>query len=434
MTLPASVSTQRQILLFWMPLAASWLLMGAEVPVLQAAIARLPDMETQLAAFGIVMSLEIAIESPVIMLLATSTALSTSARNYLTLRRFMIWINVAATAVALLVAFTPAYDLIVRSLMGIPSNIADAARPGMRIMTLWTAMIGVRRFYQGVMIRHGQTRSIGYGTAARLLGSAGTGILLALSTHLPGVYVGSIALMAGVSTEAAFVACAVRPTVKRVLANVSEQGTKILGMWDVLRYHAPLAATSLLTLLAQPLIGAGLARMPYPEENLAAWPVVWGIVFLFRSPSFALPEAVIALVTVRGFKGAVLTFCRRIGVASSAAMLLVVATPLSGLYIHYIADLPASLSRFVIPAVALALALPFINSIHSWLRGLLMAAHSTKIIYWGMGLNLAVTAIMVLAGALVHAPGAETAVIGLTAAFIAEVLYLRRAGRAALTA
>jgi len=63
-----------------------------------------------------------------------------------------------------------------------------------------------------------------------------------------------------------------------------------------------------------------------------------------------------------------------------------------------------------------------------------MAAHSTKIIYWGMGLNLAVTAIMVLAGALVHAPGAETAVIGLTAAFIAEVLYLRRDGRAVLTA
>ena len=203
MTVPSSVTTQRQILLFWLPLAASWLLMGAEVPVLQAAIARLADVETQLAAFGIVMSLEIAIESPVIMLLATSTALCTSARNYLTLRRFMIWINVVATAVALLVAFTPLYDFIVRSLMRIPSNIADAAQPGMGIMTLWTAAIGVRRFYQGVMIRHGQTRSVGFGTVARLISSGGTGILLAVFTGLPGVYVGSIALMAGVLTEAA---------------------------------------------------------------------------------------------------------------------------------------------------------------------------------------------------------------------------------------
>ena len=93
MSLPASVFTQRQIFSFWLPLAASWLLMSAEGPILQAVIARLPDMQTQLAAFGIVTSLEIAIESPVIMLLATCTALATSARNYLTLRRFMILVN-----------------------------------------------------------------------------------------------------------------------------------------------------------------------------------------------------------------------------------------------------------------------------------------------------------------------------------------------------
>jgi hypothetical protein len=431
-TLPASVSTQRQIFLFWLPLAASWLLMGVEVPVLQAAIARLADMQTQLAAFGIVMSVEIAIESPVIMLLATSTALSTGARNYFTLRRFMLSINVLATGVALVVAFTPVYDLLVRSLMGIPSNIADAAQPGMRIMTLWTAAIGVRRFYQGVMIRHGQTSSIGYGTAVRLFSSGGTGILLALTTHLPGVYVGSIALMVGVITEAAFVAFAVRGTVKRLLTGIPEPGKRVLSMGDVVRYHAPLAATSLLTLLAQPLIGAGLARMPYPQENLAAWPVVWGIVFMFRSPTFALQETVIALIAEKRLKGAVWKFCRRIGLACSGAMMLVVATPLAGLYIHYVAGLPEHLSRFVAPAVMVGLAFPFINSIHSWLRGLLMAAHSTKTVYWGMGLNLAVTAILVISGALVHAPGAVTAIISLTAALIAEILYLRKAGRALL--
>jgi hypothetical protein len=49
-----------------------------------------------------------------------------------------------------------------------------------------------------------------------------------------------------------------------------------------------------------------------------------------------------------------------------------------------------------------------------------------------MGLNLAVTAILVISGALVHAPGAVTAIISLTAALIAEILYLRKAGRALL--
>src|SRR5262249_17977179 len=111
--------TQRQILAFWLPLAASWALMGVEGPILQAAIARLPNLETQLAAFGIVMSVEIAIESPVIMLLATSTALVTSAQSYYTMRRFVTWVNLLVILVAFLVAFTPLYRLLVSTLMGI---------------------------------------------------------------------------------------------------------------------------------------------------------------------------------------------------------------------------------------------------------------------------------------------------------------------------
>ncbi len=256
--------------------------------------------------------------------------------------------------------------------------------------------------------------------------------MLALLTHLPGTYVGSIALMCGVITEAGFVAWVVRGTVKRLLSSAQESNPRVLAMWDIVRYHTPLAATSLLTLLAQPMIGAGLARMPNPEENLAAWPVVWGILFLFRSPTFALPEAVIALVAERRLKATVRRFCRRIGFVCSGTMLLVVATPLSSLYIRHVAGLPPHLSRFVAPSLVLGLAFPFINSFHSWLRGLLMAAHSTKIIYWGMGVNLAATAILVLAGTLLHTPGTETAVLAMTLAFVAEILFLRRAGRTLL--
>ena len=192
--------------------------MGMEGPILQAIIARLPDLETQLGAFGIVMSVEIAIESPVIMLLATSTALVTNAQSYYTLRRFMIWVNLLVILVAFLVAFTPLYELLVSTLMGIPTHIAEAARPGMKIMTFWSAAIGVRRFQQGVLIRQGQTRWIGYGTLVRLISSAGTGILLAVLVPMPGVYIASISLMAGVTLEALFVAWAARPTVARIVS------------------------------------------------------------------------------------------------------------------------------------------------------------------------------------------------------------------------
>jgi len=422
---PASAFTQRQIFYFWLPLAASWLLMSAEGPILQAAIARLPDMETQLAAFGIITSLEIAIESPVIMLLATCTALATSARNYIVLRRFMIWLNSLVTLEALLVAFTPLYGFIVLTLMGVPKPIAEAAQPGMRIMVLWSASIGFRRFLQGVLIRQGQTRWIGYGTAVRLLSSGGGGILLAVLTDLPGVYIGSTALMAGVISEATFIACVARETVRDLLTGKVDPAVDTLSMRDVASYHAPLAATSLLTLLAQPLIGAGLARMPFPVENLAVWPVIWGILFIFRSPAYALPEAVIALISERSVKERVRRFCTLIGIICTAGMALLVVTPFFRIYLKFVAGLPDRLARFVVPAMLLALPLPFINAIHSWFRGQLMASRRTRDIYWGMGLNLALTAALVFAGVLFQTTGAGCAVIALTLAFLAELYYLR---------
>jgi hypothetical protein len=261
---------------------------------------------------------------------------------------------------------------------------------------------------------------------ARLVSSGGCGIVLAVTTNLPGVYIGSTALMAGVLVEAGFIGYVAKPTVRRLLESHEAEIADSLTLWDVARYHAPLAATSLLMLMAQPVVGAGLARMPHPEESLAVWPVIWGILFIFRSPSFALPEAVIALVVEARLRVQVKKFCALIGVASAAGMALLVATPLFGVYLQYIAGLPDRLARYVVPAMLMAIPLPYINSIHSWFRGLLMSAHRTRVIYWGMGLNLGLMGMLIVAGVFLHTPGAGTAALALTLSFLAEVFYLRR--------
>ena len=58
-----------------------------------------------LAAAGIVISLSVTIESPVIMLLATSTALATSPQAYRMLRRFVWHLNLLLTIIAATIAF-----------------------------------------------------------------------------------------------------------------------------------------------------------------------------------------------------------------------------------------------------------------------------------------------------------------------------------------
>src|SRR5512139_206813 len=104
----------------WWPLAASWMLMGAELPMLSAVVARLPYPEVNLAAYGgVVFPLALVIESPIIMLLAASTALCKDYASYLTVRRFMMIAGAGLTALHVVVAFTPLYYVVVRGILGV---------------------------------------------------------------------------------------------------------------------------------------------------------------------------------------------------------------------------------------------------------------------------------------------------------------------------
>src|SRR5512141_323479 len=121
---PARGLTQRDVIASWAPLAGSWLLMGLELPAVSAVMARLPHATVSLAAYGgVVFPLALLIESPIIMLLSASTALSRDQASYRLLRRCMLAMAGALTVLHALVAFTPLFEMVVRHLLGAPSEI-----------------------------------------------------------------------------------------------------------------------------------------------------------------------------------------------------------------------------------------------------------------------------------------------------------------------
>ena len=92
MTVPVSL-TQRRILLFWLPLAATWLMMSIEGPFLAAVIARLSQPKYNLAAYGVAFSFAMLMESPVIMIMTASTALVKDRDSLRTLGGFTLRLN-----------------------------------------------------------------------------------------------------------------------------------------------------------------------------------------------------------------------------------------------------------------------------------------------------------------------------------------------------
>ena len=159
----------RRVATLWWPLALSWAMMGIEQPLVGAAVARLPDAEVQLAAWGsFVFPVALVVEAPVIMLLAASTELSRDRPSYRALSRVAHGMGLGLTLLHLLVVATPLYHWLAESVLGLPPAVREPARMGLWLMLPWTWAIASRRFHQGVLIRHGQSRLVGWGTALRL--------------------------------------------------------------------------------------------------------------------------------------------------------------------------------------------------------------------------------------------------------------------------
>ncbi len=288
--------TSRKIFQTWWPLAASWLLMGIELPIISAVIARLEYPEISLAAYGgIIFPLALIIESPIIMLLAASTALSKDWASFSKIHRFMMISGAVLTLVHILIAFTPLYYIIVEQLLGAPQAIVEPARIGLMIMTPWTWSIAYRRFHQGMLIRFGHSKTVSTGTLIRL--SADLLVLaIGYAIHdISGIIVATCAVIAGVVSEAIYVGIISRPVIKNEVIPAPAVQTPLT--WQAFfSFYNPLVLTSLLSLLVQPIGAAALSRMPHPIESLATWAVVSGFIFMFRSAGIAYNEVVVALM------------------------------------------------------------------------------------------------------------------------------------------
>ena len=375
----------RRIYKTWWPLAASWLLMGAELPVISAVMARLANPEINLAAYGgVVFPLALIIEAPIIMLLAASTALSKDFDSYLLVRRFMLVTGAILTALHLLVALTPLYYLVVQGILGVPDEIVEPARMGFIILTPWTWTIAYRRFNQGVLIRFGHSETVGIGTLIRLSADALVLTIGYAMGDVPGIVVGASAVSAGVISEAIYSGIVVRPVVRKQL-RPSPPLPQPLTWRAFYDFYIPLAMTSLIFLLAQPIGSAAISRMPNALASLAVWPVVSGLIFMFRSPGVAYNEVVVALMDQPRSYTNLRRFTSWLALLTFLALLLVTATPISTWWFVSFSALPPELAELARTSLWLALPLPVMSVLQSWYQGSLLHGRRTRGVTEGGG-------------------------------------------------
>jgi hypothetical protein len=417
----------RRIFWFWIPLAAMWFMMAVEQPLIAAFVARMPEPEINLAAYGVVFSVALIIESPIIMLLTAGTALSRGGLSYRRLLRFSHLLIAGLTALHLLIAITPLYDLILLRVIGVPEEGAVLGRGAFLVVTPWTAGVGYRRLWQGVLIRHHRTGVVPITIALRLAVTADLLILGYSLNRFPGVFVGSAALSGGVIAAAVAAYLFARPVVKNQLQESSRE-VDALSWRELIRFYVPLALTSLILLAARPVLTVALSRLPEALDSLAVWPVLLSVSFLGRSIAMSYQEAAIALLQDRRSLWMLQRFARVLGLIMFVLFSIFAVSPLAQIWFQRVVGLSVKLTEMTrLPMLILAL-LPAIGAPISWQRGLLVSSRRTPAITRSVVVNLAVLgSILVVLGYTAPLPGVLIAAVAYIGSVLAEWLYLRLA-------
>jgi hypothetical protein len=431
---PTPSLSARRILALWWPLATSWILMGVELPLFTACVARMAEPKENLAAYGsIVFPLALVIEAPIMMLLAAATALAADQESWGRVRRFMHKASACLTALHALVAFTPLFDLLAERVFEVPAATVEPARLGLRIMLPWTWSIAYRRAHQGVLIRHERGRAVVVGSLVRIganLAVYASGFAAeAAGRPLPGIAVGASAVIAGVVSEATFIGWCTRALLRGKPLPPRGDGPELTRL-GFLRFYVPLALTQLIALLVPPIGSATMGRMREPLESLAAWPGVHGLLFLARAGCFAFTEVAVSQLREAGSARALRRFASGLGLVASAALALVAWTPLAGLWFGRVSGLAPELERVAISATALAIAWPLLQALQSWYQGQLVHERRTRHVTEAMLLYFLVTAVLLDFGASrIDWNGLRYVVVALTLSGVVQTAWLAWSAR-----
>jgi hypothetical protein len=372
--------TLKKVFVFWVPLAATWLMMAVEGPFLAAVIARLADPKPNLAAYGVAFSIAVLVESPIIMMMTASTALVKDRLSLLKLRNFTYALNGGITLIMGLILVPPLFTLIAEKLLNLPGDVAHLTHLACLLLLPWPAAIGYRRFYQGILIRSNLTRRVAYGTVVRLSAMILTALVCFTFSSLRGAVVGALALSIGVCSEAVASKLMARHAETALLSRHSPQSSRTpLTYRYIGTFYYPLALTSMLGLGAYPIVTFFMGHSCMAIESLAVLPVVNALVFIFRSMGLSFQEVGVALLGEKkeGYKP-LRDFAGVLGFSVTAALAVIAFTPLASIWFREISGLSAELYRIAVTPTRIMTVMPGLMVLLSFQRALLVNSMNTR--------------------------------------------------------
>jgi O-antigen/teichoic acid export membrane protein len=425
--------SHKKILKFWIPLSATWLMMSVEGPFLTALIARMPNPEFNLAAYGVAFALALIIESPVIMMMSASVALVRNKYSFYKLRNFVYSVNFLITLFIIILIIPAVFYFLTIKLMNLPPEVAMLTHKAVILLIPWPAAIGYRRFYQGIMISGNATRRVAYGTIIRMSSMFFIAVMLIELSELDGVVIGASALSTGVIMEALASRLMANKFVKNVKQNLVNELSAGLSYREIIKFYYPLALTSFISLGIHPVVTFFMGQSNKALESLAVLPVLNSLVFFFRSFGLSFQEVGIALMGENRSYYKLRSFAFVLGIAVVIGLGLISFTPLSDIWFQKVAGLSVQLSEFSKFPLMLYTIFPATTVLINLQRAILVYFRKTNPITYATIIEVVgIIITLIITIKFFSMIGVIAAIIAYTLGRIAAIIYLIRPFKMAL--
>ena len=415
--------TFSKFLKFWAPLALMQVIMNFEFPAIIAFISRIGDAKENLAIFTVVTSLSLLLEGVIIQMLSAATALCDSWNNYQRVKHFLLVVLGGLVALHIYCILPGPFSFIASTVLKLEPDYIDNTRVAFLLMLPWVPTIGVRRLWQGVLIRNGRTGLVSMITVIRIIVCIATLAFMLTFKSVPGYYVASIALSMGVTSGAISAYLFARPILKRLRSVTSPE---TMSWKDLTLFYLPLAMTSFVTEADRPIIAAGISRGLLPTESLAGWGEVISIIAIFRSLCYSTQEASIALFSTKEnnqvIRKSVFKICT---VVISTCFFCIFIPPVRDYILINVSGLTPELAQLCKgPLMVISLTL-FTFPVIAWLRSVNIHEKTTRNIGWAVTSNLiAVTLAVIVMDSWFSMVGLMVGAVSYIFAMYAESGYL----------
>lgn len=421
---PSVTSLLRQLV----PLAMSDVIMALGDPLQISTVSRLEQPKAGLAAMGVVKALANFLESPIIMVLHTSTALSGDPQARECLRRFVLLLACCCSGVFLCLNVPVVYDRVYLTIFGTTPEVAAIAHRAMLWMVFWPAFIAWRRYYQGMMIRNGQGRWLGWASIGRLTAFScclAVGFLL----RGQGPEVAARALIGGLLAEALLAQFFAYRSGSVAAFETEPDPALPRSFGQMLRYYFPLASTMVVVWGGRALLVAVIARSADGPLALAAWPAAWNFLLLVANCTRMVQQIIIAQARQLS-RSLLIRFAAAAGILASACLVFLAFSGAGATVLLGLLGGQQDLYRTGLPVLQIGCCLPLIVAAQNACQGFCIVAGDNWRIQQATLASLATT--LIVTGVLVHSGSSGTicAILGMLAGLLVEVSVLAAGVRA----